>query len=81
MTHYAPTGMNGHRNEQLKITNLYQAIIYIYLSTEMEINIIFYLAGHQNTIWICTCVGLIVGIAVVILDYTLTTSPTLNVSK
>lgn len=73
--------MNDHRNEQLKITNLYQAIIYIYLSTEMEINIIFYLAGHQNTIWICTCVGLIVGIAVVILDYTLTTSPTLNVSK
>lgn len=73
--------MNDHRNEQLKITNLCQAIIYIYLSTEMEINIIFYLAGHQNTIWICTCVGLIVGIAVVILDYTLTTSPTLNVSK
>ncbi|XP_023951771.1 uncharacterized protein LOC112055796 [Bicyclus anynana] len=34
--------------------------------------------GHQNTIWICTCVGLIVGIGVVLLDYTLTTSPTLN---
>ncbi|XP_039758769.1 hsp70-Hsp90 organizing protein 3-like [Pararge aegeria] len=34
--------------------------------------------GRQNTIWICTCVGLIMGITVVLLDYTLTTSPTLN---
>ncbi|XP_045775887.1 hsp70-Hsp90 organizing protein 1-like [Maniola jurtina] len=34
--------------------------------------------GHQNTIWICTCVGFIIGIGVVILDYTLTTNPTLN---
>ncbi|CAK1581070.1 unnamed protein product [Parnassius mnemosyne] len=34
--------------------------------------------GNQNTIWICTCLGFIVGIAVVILDYTLTSSPTLG---
>lgn len=32
----------------------------------------------QNIIWICTCVGLVVGIAVVVLDYTLTTNPTLT---
>ncbi|KAJ0175156.1 hypothetical protein K1T71_009297 [Dendrolimus kikuchii] len=32
----------------------------------------------QNIIWICTCVGLIVGIAVVVLDYSLTTNPTLT---
>ncbi|CAH2049375.1 unnamed protein product, partial [Iphiclides podalirius] len=33
--------------------------------------------GHQNTIWICTCVGLIIGTVVVILDYSFTTNPTL----
>ncbi|XP_041980828.1 small glutamine-rich tetratricopeptide repeat-containing protein beta-like [Aricia agestis] len=33
---------------------------------------------HKNTIWICTCVGLIVGIVIVILDYTMTSSPTLT---
>ncbi|VVC95247.1 unnamed protein product [Leptidea sinapis] len=36
------------------------------------------LKGHQNTIWICTCIGLIVGILVVVLDYSLTTNPTLT---
>ncbi|XP_068622417.1 uncharacterized protein [Battus philenor] len=34
--------------------------------------------GNQNTIWICTCLGLIIGILVVILDYCFTTSPTLG---
>ncbi|XP_026741060.1 small glutamine-rich tetratricopeptide repeat-containing protein beta-like [Trichoplusia ni] len=32
----------------------------------------------QNIIWICTCVGLIFGIGVVVLDYSLTTTPTLT---
>ncbi|XP_075979684.1 uncharacterized protein LOC142978927 [Anticarsia gemmatalis] len=36
------------------------------------------LRDSQNMIWICTCVGLVIGIAVVVLDYTLTTSPTLT---
>ncbi|XP_045501061.1 hsp70-Hsp90 organizing protein 3-like [Colias croceus] len=36
------------------------------------------LKGSQNTIWICTCIGLIIGILVVILDYTLTANPTLT---
>ncbi|CAF4827122.1 unnamed protein product [Pieris macdunnoughi] len=35
------------------------------------------LKGSQNVIWICTIVGLIIGIGVVILDYTLTANPTL----
>ncbi|XP_013140539.1 PREDICTED: hsp70-Hsp90 organizing protein 3-like [Papilio polytes] len=34
--------------------------------------------SNQNTIWICTCLGFIVGIAVVILDYCCTTNPTLG---
>ncbi|KAL4704474.1 hypothetical protein ACJJTC_019573 [Scirpophaga incertulas] len=34
--------------------------------------------NNQNIIWICSCLGLAVGIAVVILDYTLTSSPTLT---
>ncbi|KAI5651403.1 hsp70-Hsp90 organizing protein 1-like [Phthorimaea operculella] len=33
---------------------------------------------NQNIIWICTCVGLIIGIAVVVLDYSLTANPTLT---
>ncbi|XP_048484724.1 hsp70-Hsp90 organizing protein 1 [Plutella xylostella] len=32
----------------------------------------------QNIIWISTCIGLIIGIVVVILDYTLTENPTLT---
>ncbi|KAG6444949.1 stress-induced-phosphoprotein 1 [Manduca sexta] len=36
------------------------------------------LKDSQNTIWICTCVGLITGIAVVILDYSFTANPTLT---
>lgn len=32
---------------------------------------------NQNIIWICTCVGLVIGIAIVVLDYTLTSNPTL----
>ncbi|CAH0724925.1 unnamed protein product, partial [Brenthis ino] len=36
------------------------------------------LRGYQNIIWICTCVGFIIGISVVIMDYTLTTNPTLT---
>lgn len=34
--------------------------------------------GQQNTIWICTCIGFIMGICIVLLDYFLTTSPTLT---
>ncbi|XP_049872197.1 small glutamine-rich tetratricopeptide repeat-containing protein alpha-like [Pectinophora gossypiella] len=33
---------------------------------------------NHNIIWICTCVGLIIGIAVVVLDYSLTANPTLT---
>ncbi|XP_052752271.1 small glutamine-rich tetratricopeptide repeat-containing protein alpha-like [Galleria mellonella] len=33
---------------------------------------------NQNIIWICTCLGLAAGIGVVLLDYTLTTNPTLT---
>ncbi|KAJ8714540.1 hypothetical protein PYW07_002765 [Mythimna separata] len=33
---------------------------------------------RQNIIWICTCVGLIFGIGIVVLDYSLTTNPTLS---
>ncbi|CAG9790876.1 unnamed protein product [Diatraea saccharalis] len=36
------------------------------------------LKSNQNIIWICTCLGLITGIAVVILDYCFTASPTLT---
>ncbi|KAF9794678.1 hypothetical protein SFRURICE_019556 [Spodoptera frugiperda] len=32
----------------------------------------------QNIIWICTCVGLIFGIGIVVLDYSLTSNPTLS---
>ncbi|KAL0870534.1 hypothetical protein ABMA27_005506 [Loxostege sticticalis] len=34
--------------------------------------------SNQNTIWICTCLGLVLGILVVILDYSLTSTPTLT---
>ncbi|XP_063830013.1 uncharacterized protein LOC135079312 [Ostrinia nubilalis] len=34
--------------------------------------------SNQNTIWISTCLGLVIGILVVILDYTLTSNPTLT---
>ncbi|KAI8431412.1 hypothetical protein MSG28_015934 [Choristoneura fumiferana] len=33
---------------------------------------------NQNIIWVCSCVGLIFGILVVILDYSLTKTPTLS---
>ncbi|XP_053611887.1 uncharacterized protein LOC128676020 [Plodia interpunctella] len=33
---------------------------------------------NQNIIWICTCLGLIAGIGVVVLDFTLTANPTLT---
>ncbi|XP_026326078.1 hsp70-Hsp90 organizing protein 1-like isoform X2 [Hyposmocoma kahamanoa] len=33
---------------------------------------------NQNIIWISTCVGLVIGIAVVVLDHSLTTNPTLT---
>ncbi|KAM3965573.1 uncharacterized protein ACR2FA_000423 [Aphomia sociella] len=33
---------------------------------------------NQNIIWICTCLGLAAGIAICVLDYTFTTSPTLS---
>ncbi|XP_072938324.1 uncharacterized protein [Epargyreus clarus] len=33
---------------------------------------------NQNTIWICTCLGLVIGITVVVLDYMLTTKRTLT---
>ncbi|CAH0399502.1 unnamed protein product [Chilo suppressalis] len=36
------------------------------------------LKSNQNIIWVCTCLGLITGIAVVILDYSFTASPTLT---
>ncbi|XP_050349719.1 uncharacterized protein LOC126773136 isoform X2 [Nymphalis io] len=36
------------------------------------------LKGNQNTIWICTCIGFIIGISIVVLDYSLTTNPTLS---
>ncbi|XP_028026548.1 hsp70-Hsp90 organizing protein 3-like [Bombyx mandarina] len=32
----------------------------------------------QNVVWICTCIGLVVGIMIVILDYSFTTNPTLT---
>ncbi|XP_047532475.1 hsp70-Hsp90 organizing protein 3-like [Vanessa atalanta] len=36
------------------------------------------LKGNQNTIWICTCIGFIIGISIVVLDYSLTANPTLS---
>ncbi|XP_073966062.1 uncharacterized protein [Choristoneura fumiferana] len=36
------------------------------------------LKDSQNIIWVCSCVGLIFGILVVILDYSLTKTPTLS---
>ncbi|XP_059055559.1 uncharacterized protein LOC131849493 [Achroia grisella] len=35
------------------------------------------LKDNQNIIWICTCLGLAMGIGIVLLDYTLTANPTL----
>lgn len=50
------------------------------ISALLAIIITIFVLGNQNVIWICTCLGLITGIAVAILDYTLTSNPTLNVS-
>ncbi|CAH2087096.1 unnamed protein product [Euphydryas editha] len=34
--------------------------------------------GQQNIIWLCTCIGFIIGICIVVLDFFLTTNPTLT---
>lgn len=35
------------------------------------------LKGKQNVIWICTCIGFVIGISIVVMDYTMTANPTL----